>query len=585
MRQIRIGKIMLTDGGEWKEGKSYPALTYVTHKGDGWWCRKANIVSEPTADNPDWVRATNIGTLAAQMETEISGIRQINEEMSAAEQQRKLDEQARATAEQSRIEKEAKRNEEEAARQAEEAKRIAKEISRDEAESQRTALYEAAEVSRFEQFAEAEKMRENKYAVNEAARNKAELERIQAEGQRVTNEENRQVQFATAMTDTEAAITAAEDIASHPTYVGEDFYVYVWDNTTKAYNRTGIFLKGEGFTVYKVYESIVAMEADAANVTDGRFVLINTGNVEDQDNARLYLKTGGAFVFLVDMSGSVGFTGKTPVLTIGIITAGADRTEAGASLSPDGTDADGNPKFLLNLTLPCLAYADLTPEQIADLQKPAKEMIATLEATNAAVTLAESERVTAEEARVKEENLREAQEAARMTAESGRATAELARAEDENARAAEENARKEAEASRVEAEAHRQTTVSEVVQQAQEANTLATAGAAYAKEQGDYAKEQGDAAVAIINSNVERVESVEASLESLIENFEEQGDVHAQTLDIDALPTICGFPLIKIMYRTPDLTPDFIGQIWIDKTGNAAYIATHCNSAAGYKAI
>ena len=109
--------------------------------------------------------------------------------------------------------------------------------------------------------------------------------------------------------------------------------------------------------------------------------------------------------------------------------------------------------------------------------------------------------------------------------------------------------------------------------------------AGYAQEQGNYAKEQGDAAVAIINENVNKVNSVEASLEAIIKNFEEQGNVHAQSLDIDALPTICKFPLFRIETKDPDVTPDFIGQFWINKTGGTVYIATHCNSAAGYKAI
>ena len=108
--------------------------------------------------------------------------------------------------------------------------------------------------------------------------------------------------------------------------------------------------------------------------------------------------------------------------------------------------------------------------------------------------------------------------------------------------------------------------------------------AGYAQEQGNYAKEQGDALVNFTET-VERSKSTEASLNSLVKNMEEQGHVHAQSLDVDAIPTICGFPLIKIRDADPNVTPDFIGQFWINKTGNTVYIATHCNSAAGYKAI
>lgn len=120
---------------------------------------------------------------------------------------------------------------------------------------------------------------------------------------------------------------------------------------------------------------------------------------------------------------------------------------------------------------------------------------------------------------------------------------------------------------------------------AQTATTNADEKAAYAKEKGDYAKEQGDAAVAIINENVGKINGIEASIEGVLNILEEQGHVHAQTLDIDALPTICTFPLFRIEEKDPDVTPDFIGQFWINKTGNTVYIATHCNSAAGFKSI
>ena len=84
---------------------------------------------------------------------------------------------------------------------------------------------------------------------------------------------------------------------------------------------------------------------------------------------------------------------------------------------------------------------------------------------------------------------------------------------------------------------------------------------------------------------VEKINSIEDSIEGILNILEEQGHVHAQTLDIDALPTICTFPMFRIEEKDPDATPDFIGQIWINKAGNTVYIATHCNSAAGYKAI
>lgn len=42
-----------------------------------------------------------------------------------------------------------------------------------------------------------------------------------------------------------AAIDNANDTASHPTKIGADNYVYEWDKATKAYQKTGILVKGD----------------------------------------------------------------------------------------------------------------------------------------------------------------------------------------------------------------------------------------------------------------------------------------------------------------------------------------------------
>ncbi len=42
-----------------------------------------------------------------------------------------------------------------------------------------------------------------------------------------------------------AAIDNANDTASHPTKIGSDNYVYEWDKATKAYQKTGILVKGD----------------------------------------------------------------------------------------------------------------------------------------------------------------------------------------------------------------------------------------------------------------------------------------------------------------------------------------------------
>lgn len=53
------------------------------------------------------------------------------------------------------------------------------------------------------------------------------------------------------------------------------------------------------------------MNADftGTDVAEGQFVLINTGSVEDEDNAKLYVKTPTGYSFVTDLSGAQGIQG------------------------------------------------------------------------------------------------------------------------------------------------------------------------------------------------------------------------------------------------------------------------------------
>ena len=68
---------------------------------------------------------------------------------------------------------------------------------------------------------------------------------------------------------------------------------------------------GAPFAIKKRYASKVEMDADFANseVQENEFVLINTDNVDDEDNAKLYIKTAENYKFLVDLSGAQGIQG------------------------------------------------------------------------------------------------------------------------------------------------------------------------------------------------------------------------------------------------------------------------------------
>lgn len=68
---------------------------------------------------------------------------------------------------------------------------------------------------------------------------------------------------------------------------------------------------GEAFTIAKTYETVTAMNAGFATdgVKEGQFVMIDTGSVEDEDNAKLYVKGAEAYSYITDLSGATGLTG------------------------------------------------------------------------------------------------------------------------------------------------------------------------------------------------------------------------------------------------------------------------------------
>ena len=277
-------------------------------------------------------------------------------------------ENTRATAEGERSTSEQVRQTAELSRAGAETERVNAEVSRSVAESGRVTAENArsaAETSR----ASAENTRvqaENARATSEAARIDAEATRVTEFATIRRDAETATSNASTAADNAYAAAEAATDakeaateIAEHPTYIGTDNYVYAWNTVIKSYDRTNIYVKGEAFNISKVYDSVSALEADTGNadIKEGAFVLVNTGDVENPDNARLYVKVKNPdgtyrYNFLVDMSGAIGFTGKTPQFTKGTIITGEAGTDVQLSLSESGTDPDGNPVVALNLIIP-----------------------------------------------------------------------------------------------------------------------------------------------------------------------------------------------------------------------------------------
>ena len=100
-----------------------------------------------------------------------------------------------------------------------------------------------------------------------------------------------------------------------------------------------------GFEIYKTYPSIAAMNADAANVPDGKFVMIATTDKTSEENARLYGKnSAGGFTFLsdLDQASSAAWAdwmeNYKPVIISDHQTAQADHTTATTDHTTATTD-------------------------------------------------------------------------------------------------------------------------------------------------------------------------------------------------------------------------------------------------------
>lgn len=228
--------------------------------------------------------------------------------------------------------------------------------------------------------------------------------------------------------DAIATTDKAEEIASNPPkIVDNDWWIYNYD--TKQYVNTGISAIGDAFTYKKEYPSIEAMEADwgTADVKLGEYVIINANDVEDPDDAKVYLKTQSGWKFIVDLSGMQGIQGWSAY-------------EVAVQHGFVGTEEE----WVQSLKQPAL-----------DAAAEALDAKAQVEATEQAVKEAEALRVTAEQGRVNAENTRVSNENTRISNEDSRKAEESKRVTAENARIAAEASRKEAESSRVNAESDR----------------------------------------------------------------------------------------------------------------------------------
>lgn len=69
---------------------------------------------------------------------------------------------------------------------------------------------------------------------------------------------------------------------------------------------------GKPFAISKIYSSISSMNSsyNTDGVEIGEFVVISTGNVDDEDNAKMFLKGNSKYEYITDLSGAQGMQGE-----------------------------------------------------------------------------------------------------------------------------------------------------------------------------------------------------------------------------------------------------------------------------------
>ena len=116
----------------------------------------------------------------------------------------------------------------------------------------------------------------------------------------------RSTEWGTLKVDAQSATTRANDAASSAESAiagAEKVNAGIQGFTVTITDRNGVSRSVDiGFEIYRTYPSVAAMNADAANVPQGKFVVIATTDKTSEDNAKMYVKNSqGSFTFLCDL--------------------------------------------------------------------------------------------------------------------------------------------------------------------------------------------------------------------------------------------------------------------------------------------
>lgn len=173
------------------------------------------------------------------------------------------------------------------------------------------------------QIADSETQRNNA----ETSRNQAEVIRNNTEISRNQAEVTRQTETTNAINNCNDAKTNAINVANEVTnaknngdfdaseivnaeFINDDIKFTKQDNTSFNLTNARIILKGAGFSIAKIYTSVTDMlDSNGTDLSSGDFVVIDTGDINDPDNAKMYLWNGVTYSFLCDLSGSQGIQG------------------------------------------------------------------------------------------------------------------------------------------------------------------------------------------------------------------------------------------------------------------------------------
>lgn len=113
-----------------------------------------------------------------------------------------------------------------------------------------------------------------------------------------------------AVKDAKQAVKDSKEVLQNPPKIVDGNW-YIYDYAKDTYQDSGINAVGDAFVIVKTYPSIQAMQDDYNNpeVKKGQFVMIDTGNVENEEDSRLYLKGNTEWKFISDLSGAQGIQG------------------------------------------------------------------------------------------------------------------------------------------------------------------------------------------------------------------------------------------------------------------------------------